>query len=111
MDPLVLNGAPAGAILVPSHKTLSNPNRIKGATPKGQTMKIALGITLAAGLLAASSFAFAGKNNDTGGRSGPFDNPAAAAPSDRFDPPDETTVKYCRAARIKDANCRNALSR
>lgn len=75
-------------------------------------MKIALSITLTAGLLAASSFAFAGKNNDSGGRNGgPFDNPAAADPSDRFDPPDEISVKYCKAARTKDANCRNALSR
>jgi hypothetical protein len=72
-------------------------------------MKVAL--TLTAGLLAASTFAFAGKNSDTGGRNGPFDNPAASDPSDRFDPPDETTVKYCKAARIKDANCRNALRR
>lgn len=76
---------------------------------RSSPMKAALAIT--AVLLTVSSFAFAGKNNDNGGRSGPFDNPAAADPSDRFDPPDEITVKYCKAARIKDANCRHALSR
>lgn len=71
-------------------------------------MKLAL--TLAAGLLAVSSFAFAADSN--GGKNGPDKSATASIPdTDRFDPPDETVVQSCKTAQVKDHNCRNALTR
>jgi hypothetical protein len=71
-------------------------------------------LIIAAGLLAVSSFAFAGNNNgggNKGAQQGMIDSINSGSVSDGFDPPDETTVQYCKTARIKDANCKNALSR